>query len=135
MPSFVCDFCQETLKKAKLDQHASRCRKASFSCIDCYKTFKGVEYREHVSCITEVQKYHGKKSESAKRVLEDKAGRDEKKCKAQGDKLIEMLSSSLLKPTSFRDLKRTLKEGKMKNEFESRCIVSFSNNEFKMTFN
>lgn len=60
MPSFVCDHCQETLKKAKLDQHAQRCRNAVFSCIDCYKNFKGTEYREHFSCITEVQKYHVK---------------------------------------------------------------------------
>lgn len=60
MPSFVCDYCQETLKKAKLDQHTQRCRNASFSCIDCYKTFKGTEYRAHTSCITEVQKYHVK---------------------------------------------------------------------------
>lgn len=57
MPSFVCDHCQETLKKAKLDQHAQRCRQHSFSCIDCYKSFKGVEYRSHFTCITEVQKY------------------------------------------------------------------------------
>ena len=60
MPSFVCDHCQETLKKAKLDSHTQRCRQAAFSCIDCYKTFKGSEYREHFSCITEVQKYHQK---------------------------------------------------------------------------
>lgn len=60
MPSFVCDYCQETLKKAKLDSHAQRCRQAAFSCIDCYKTFKGTEYRDHFSCITEVQKYHQK---------------------------------------------------------------------------
>lgn len=58
MPSFVCDTCQETLKKAKLDQHVQRCRQASFSCIDCYKSFKGTEYRAHTSCITEVQKHH-----------------------------------------------------------------------------
>lgn len=57
MPSFVCDHCQETLKKAKLDQHAQRCRLHSFSCIDCYKSFKGIEYRNHFTCITEVQKY------------------------------------------------------------------------------
>ncbi len=60
MPSFVCDYCQETIKKAKLDQHTQRCRNASFSCIDCYKSFKGVEYRAHFSCITEEQKYHKK---------------------------------------------------------------------------
>lgn len=60
MPSFVCDSCQETLKKAKLDQHAQRCRQAVFSCIDCHTNFKGTEYRAHFSCITEVQKYHQK---------------------------------------------------------------------------
>jgi cell growth-regulating nucleolar protein len=57
MPSFVCDRCQETLKKAKLDAHTVRCRGASFSCIDCYRSFEGVAYRSHFSCITEVEKY------------------------------------------------------------------------------
>lgn len=68
MPSFVCDYCQETLKKAKLDQHAQRCRQAAFSCIDCYKTFKGVEYRAHTSCITEVQKHHTIKNKEGQQV-------------------------------------------------------------------
>lgn len=66
MPSFVCDHCQETLKKAKLDQHAQRCRQAAFSCIDCYTTFKGVEYRTHTSCITEAQKHHTAKTKEGK---------------------------------------------------------------------
>jgi cell growth-regulating nucleolar protein len=61
MPSFVCDACQETLKKPKLDMHAQRCRGASFSCIDCYKSFSGTLYRQHFSCITEVEKYEKKK--------------------------------------------------------------------------
>lgn len=61
MPSFVCNRCQETLKKPKLDTHVQRCRGASFSCIDCYRDFKGVEYREHFSCITEAEKYEKKK--------------------------------------------------------------------------
>lgn len=61
MPSFVCDVCQETLKKARLDDHFRRCPRASFSCIDCYKSFKNdSEYRAHISCITEVQKYEKK---------------------------------------------------------------------------
>lgn len=60
MPSFVCDKCQETLKKPKLDMHTQKCRGASFSCIDCYKSFKGVEYRQHFSCITESEKYEKK---------------------------------------------------------------------------
>ena len=61
MPSFVCDTCQETLKKPKLDAHTQRCRGASFSCIDCYKSFSGTLYRQHFSCITEVEKYEKKK--------------------------------------------------------------------------
>ncbi|KAJ3220093.1 hypothetical protein HDU67_006849 [Dinochytrium kinnereticum] len=57
MVSFVCDYCQETLKKAKLDQHRQRCRNAQFSCIDCSTTFHGMEYRAHTACISEAEKY------------------------------------------------------------------------------
>ncbi|KAI8851469.1 hypothetical protein BC829DRAFT_374052 [Chytridium lagenaria] len=57
MVSFVCDFCQETLKKAKLDQHRQRCRSAQFSCIDCSTTFVGDQYRSHTQCISEAEKY------------------------------------------------------------------------------
>ncbi|KAI8813643.1 LYAR-type C2HC zinc finger-domain-containing protein [Cladochytrium replicatum] len=57
MVSFVCDACQTTLKKQKLDQHASRCQYAQFSCVDCMKTFNGIEYRAHTSCISEAEKY------------------------------------------------------------------------------
>ena len=60
MVSFVCDYCQETLKKAKLRNHALRCRNAQFSCVDCYTTFSGNDYEKHTSCITEEQKFHGK---------------------------------------------------------------------------
>ncbi|KAJ1733592.1 hypothetical protein LPJ61_001484 [Coemansia biformis] len=60
MVSFVCNYCQETLKKAKLDPHAQRCRNASFSCIDCNVDFAGTTYRQHTSCISETEKYQGK---------------------------------------------------------------------------
>ncbi|KAJ2089489.1 hypothetical protein IW138_003378 [Coemansia sp. RSA 986] len=60
MVSFVCNYCQDTLKKAKLDVHAQRCRNASFSCIDCGVDFEGASYRQHTSCITEPEKYEGK---------------------------------------------------------------------------
>lgn len=59
MVSFVCDSCQETLKKAKLDSHFSRCRNAQFSCIDCSVSFEGTSYKFHTSCISEEQKYQG----------------------------------------------------------------------------
>ncbi|KAJ1723883.1 hypothetical protein LPJ53_001792 [Coemansia erecta] len=60
MVSFVCNYCQETLKKPKLDMHAQRCRNASFSCIDCSVDFTGTSYRQHTSCISEAEKYEGK---------------------------------------------------------------------------
>ncbi|KAJ2659069.1 hypothetical protein IWW48_003698 [Coemansia sp. RSA 1200] len=60
MVSFVCDYCQNTLKKPKLDIHAQRCRYASFSCIDCGVGFQGGTYRQHTSCMTESEKYEGK---------------------------------------------------------------------------
>ncbi|KAJ3056176.1 hypothetical protein HK097_007782 [Rhizophlyctis rosea] len=81
MVSFVCDYCQETLKKPKLDQHTYRCHNAQFTCIDCNTTFTGtgvrmptqsdslkprgpddfcfVQYRTHTSCISEAEKYQG----------------------------------------------------------------------------
>ncbi|KAJ2612171.1 hypothetical protein H4S08_002829, partial [Coemansia sp. RSA 1365] len=66
MVSFVCNYCQETLKKPKLDQHAQRCRNASFSCIDCSVDFVGTTYRQHTSCISEVEKYEGKQQAKGK---------------------------------------------------------------------
>ncbi|KAJ2712875.1 hypothetical protein H4R19_002532 [Coemansia spiralis] len=60
MTCFVCNHCQETLKKAKLDPHAQRCRNASFTCIDCNVDFVGTTYRQHTSCISEAEKYTGK---------------------------------------------------------------------------
>ncbi|KAG4108142.1 zf-LYAR-domain-containing protein [Neocallimastix lanati (nom. inval.)] len=57
MVSFVCEYCQETLKKNKLDQHTNRCRYAQFTCIDCGTTFQGTSYRAHTSCISEDEKY------------------------------------------------------------------------------
>ncbi|KAJ1679491.1 hypothetical protein EV182_001945, partial [Spiromyces aspiralis] len=56
----VCNSCQETIKKPKLDQHKSRCRNASFCCIDCGMDFEGASYRQHTSCMTEAEKYEGK---------------------------------------------------------------------------
>ncbi len=57
MVSFVCEACQETLKKPKLDQHKSRCRNAMYTCLDCNTTFEGISYRQHTQCISEAEKY------------------------------------------------------------------------------
>ncbi|KAH8922252.1 hypothetical protein BT69DRAFT_1220492, partial [Atractiella rhizophila] len=52
-----CDACQDTVKKPKLDQHSYKCG-ASFTCIDCSKTFHHQgEWKSHTSCISEEQKY------------------------------------------------------------------------------
>ena len=53
MVSFVCNACQETIKKPKLDQHRQRCFHAQFACVDCMKDFYGDEYRTHTQCISE----------------------------------------------------------------------------------
>ncbi|KAJ2688383.1 hypothetical protein IWW39_002276 [Coemansia spiralis] len=60
MVSFVCNYCQATLKKPKLDQHLQRCYNATFSCIDCHTDFIGDTYRQHTACMTEEQKYKNK---------------------------------------------------------------------------
>ncbi|QRW21540.1 hypothetical protein RhiXN_06529 [Rhizoctonia solani] len=58
MVSFQCDGCQDVVKKPKLDSHGARCY-ASFTCIDCSKTFAGpAQWKGHTSCISEEQKYH-----------------------------------------------------------------------------
>ncbi|KAJ3030027.1 UNVERIFIED_CONTAM: hypothetical protein HDU68_010376 [Siphonaria sp. JEL0065] len=57
MVSFVCEACQETLKKQKLDQHKQRCHYAQFTCVDCSVTFQGNDYKAHTSCISEAEKY------------------------------------------------------------------------------
>jgi cell growth-regulating nucleolar protein len=58
MVFFVCDGCNETLKKNQVDKHAGRCRTCySVTCVDCNQTFPGDEYVSHVTCVTEAEKY------------------------------------------------------------------------------
>lgn len=58
MVSFVCDRCQETLKKAKVQGHLNRCS-GPVSCIDCSAVFPGDAFKAHTSCVSEAQKYEG----------------------------------------------------------------------------
>ena len=61
MVSFQCENCGDTVKKAKLEQHARSCRPfKGFTCIDCMKTFQQGEYQKHTQCMTEAEKYQGK---------------------------------------------------------------------------
>eukprot|EP00742_Colponemidia_sp_Colp-10_P000467 GILJ01000508.1.p1 GENE.GILJ01000508.1~~GILJ01000508.1.p1 ORF type:complete len:218 (-),score=53.27 GILJ01000508.1:229-882(-) len=67
MVSFVCDVCQETVKKNKIDQHCNSCRNAwNFTCVDCNVTFAGYDYAAHTQCITEEQKYYGQFAKNKK---------------------------------------------------------------------
>lgn len=60
MVTFVCEYCDVTLKKKQCDKHVmGRCRPASLICIDCSKTFRGDEYKSHISCISEMDKHWG----------------------------------------------------------------------------
>jgi cell growth-regulating nucleolar protein len=72
MVFFVCEGCNETLKKNKVDAHAGRCRNCwAVSCVDCSVVFEGNDYAAHTSCISEAEKYEkslyqGDKSKGAK---------------------------------------------------------------------
>ena len=61
MVFFLCNACQETLRKSQVDKHRGRCRSCvSVSCVDCSVAFVGDEFRKHTTCISEAEKYQGK---------------------------------------------------------------------------
>ncbi|XP_053314252.1 cell growth-regulating nucleolar protein [Spea bombifrons] len=61
MVFFTCNACGESLKKAQVEKHVTICRNCEcLSCIDCGKDFWGEDYRTHLKCISEDQKYGGK---------------------------------------------------------------------------
>ncbi|XP_036130318.1 cell growth-regulating nucleolar protein isoform X1 [Molossus molossus] len=61
MVFFTCNACGESVKKVQVEKHVSICRNcACLSCIDCGKDFWGEDYKNHVKCISEDQKYGGK---------------------------------------------------------------------------
>lgn len=60
MPVFVCEACNETLKRAKVQAHAASCRGCwVLSCMDCNKKFEGDDYWDHTTCVTEAERYQG----------------------------------------------------------------------------
>uniref|UniRef100_A0A9J8DAS2 Cell growth-regulating nucleolar protein n=1 Tax=Cyprinus carpio carpio TaxID=630221 RepID=A0A9J8DAS2_CYPCA len=61
MVVFTCNACGESLKKAQVEKHVMKCRSCQvLSCIDCSKDFWGDDYRNHIKCISEDQKYGSK---------------------------------------------------------------------------
>ena len=58
MVFFVCETCNETLKKNQVEKHSFRCRNcAGVTCVDCSQTFSIDDYAKHTSCISEAEKY------------------------------------------------------------------------------
>ncbi|OXB54875.1 UNVERIFIED_CONTAM: hypothetical protein H355_002858, partial [Colinus virginianus] len=65
MVVFTCNACGESVKKAQVEKHVNICRHCEcLSCMDCGKDFWGDDYKDHVKCITEDQKYGGKDFEA-----------------------------------------------------------------------
>ena len=60
MVVFICEACQESIRKPSVEKHAASCR-ACFvlTCVDCSVSFEGDAYRAHVTCVSEAQKYEG----------------------------------------------------------------------------
>jgi cell growth-regulating nucleolar protein len=57
MVFFVCEGCNESLKKNQVDKHAGRCRSCwAVTCVDCNVTFPEDTYRAHTSCVSEAQR-------------------------------------------------------------------------------
>lgn len=61
MVFFICNACGDTLKKNMVDKHSWSCKGCwKLACMDCGKEFEGEAYKEHMSCISEAQRYEGK---------------------------------------------------------------------------
>ncbi|XP_037992018.1 cell growth-regulating nucleolar protein [Motacilla alba alba] len=61
MVVFTCNACGEAVKKAQVEKHVNICRNCQcLSCMDCGKDFWGDDYKEHIKCVSEDQKYGGK---------------------------------------------------------------------------
>ena len=60
MVFFVCEVCQESIKKNKVQNHCNNCRDCwVLTCVDCGVSFQGDEYKSHATCISEAEKYQG----------------------------------------------------------------------------
>ncbi|XP_006008985.2 cell growth-regulating nucleolar protein isoform X1 [Latimeria chalumnae] len=65
MVFFTCNACGESVKKGQVEKHLNICRSCEcLSCIDCGKDFWGDDYKNHLKCISEDQKYGGKDYEA-----------------------------------------------------------------------
>ncbi|XP_063779352.1 cell growth-regulating nucleolar protein isoform X2 [Pseudophryne corroboree] len=100
MVFFTCNACGESLKKGQVDKHTAMCRNCKcLSCIDCGKDFWGEEYKTHLKCISEEQKYGGKG-------FEGKA----KKGDVKQQQWIERIYEAMNKPNISSNLKNILNQ-------------------------
>ncbi|KAG8186697.1 hypothetical protein JTE90_014769 [Oedothorax gibbosus] len=61
MVFFTCDACGQSVKKNQVENHCFQCRGCrSLSCMDCNVVFWGDDYKNHVKCVTEDERYGGK---------------------------------------------------------------------------
>nr|CCM17266.1 RNA binding protein, putative [Leishmania guyanensis] len=60
MVSFTCNYCQDVVKKPKVQSHANACGCDTFTCVDCMRVFDLHTIKGHTSCVTEEEKYQGK---------------------------------------------------------------------------
>ena len=59
MVFFVCEDCNETLKRLKVAQHLCRCSCSAITCVDCGATFHDDSYLQHATCMSEAERYEG----------------------------------------------------------------------------
>ncbi|XP_016059209.1 PREDICTED: cell growth-regulating nucleolar protein [Miniopterus natalensis] len=92
MVFFTCNACGESVKKVQVEKHVAICRSCEcLSCIDCGKDFWGEDYKNHVKCISENQKYGGKG-------YEGKAHRGDLKQQAWLQKVNELIKRPNVSP-------------------------------------
>jgi hypothetical protein len=55
---FICEACNESLKKSAIPKHTLICRGCFvLTCLDCNVRFEGDGYKAHNTCISEAEKY------------------------------------------------------------------------------
>ncbi|XP_077460140.1 cell growth-regulating nucleolar protein [Stigmatopora argus] len=101
MVFFTCNSCGESIKKAQVEQHVFKCwgRQILLSCIDCGKEFRGEDYKNHVQCISEAEKYGGKDYQAKSNKLH-----------AKQDEWIQKISEARNNPGVSEELKYVLRQ-------------------------
>lgn len=62
MVSFVCDNCGNGFRKNQVESHMNQCGARMVSCVDCSQNFNRTDFKGHIRCITESEKYESKSS-------------------------------------------------------------------------